>query len=89
MMERIDLMDVKQFCLIIRGLEDWMNEELELVKDHFKAEANGEIVQSVVVEDETAVIKFARPKGILSWPYAGGYVGDTSPPPLQIKFKQY
>ncbi len=60
-MVKIDLVDIKLFYLTVKGLEEWMDEDM--VRDHFKAEAKGEDMESVVIKDGTAVIKFARPRG--------------------------
>jgi len=61
LVEKVDMVDVKSFCLRVKGLEDWMDEEM--VKEHFSSEAGGEAVESVELEEGIAIIRYARPKG--------------------------
>lgn len=61
-MERFDLMEVWRPYLIARGLEEWITSDI--IKDHFKAEANGATVEFVEVQGTEAKITFANPQGI-------------------------
>ena len=61
MMEKIDLMGIKRFYLRVKGLEDWMDEEM--VKEHFYSEAGRQTVESVEIEEGTAIIRYACSKG--------------------------
>ena len=62
-MERFDLLEVWRPYLIVKGLEEWMIEDVDMIKDHFQAEANGAQIQSIDVHGSETIIMFASPQG--------------------------
>ena len=62
--EQFDLKKVWHPYLIVKGLEEWMIEDIDMIKNHFQAEANGAQIQSIEVHgSETIIIMFASPQG--------------------------
>ena len=59
--ERCDLTEVWRPYLMVRGLEDWIEEEY--VEEHFKELAKGAAIEFVKIKDNEAEIMFINPQG--------------------------
>ena len=58
--ERCDLAKVLRPYLVVRGLEDWIE---EYVEEHFKEIAKGAAIEFVKIKDNAAEIMFVNPQG--------------------------
>ena len=59
--ERLDLMEVWQPYLVVKGLEDWMDGSM--IEEPFADMTEGAKIESIIVENGEAKITFTNPQG--------------------------